>query len=326
MPNLNEPNQISIEQLNSEQFRERIPDLEHLFNASFGRKLQPGYLEWRYLSGIHPEPLAIIARSGENVVASYTASIVDLRWRNQSVRSALSMTTMTHPSFTQRGLFTTLATNLNTYMAGIGLDFIWGFPNHHSRHGFETHLGWRMIGEIETATATALQVLQRCPGHDETTVPDRKFTLDYSNCMNLQPDQLHVTKTVDYLRWRYMLHPIHDYSNLCLVDRSGLVRSYCVFKEYQPASYDIVDLQSSDTHDAICLIRAVAREVAANPLASLNIWSPSEPTLSAYTALGFGPSSNRTLLGWANFSSTPNEVVPSSLQSWYLQMGDSDVY
>ena len=126
--------------------------LESLFLASFGRPLPPGYLDWRYFDNNQEQLWFSIEMDNFDPVASYSAFPVDLVVDGTTCRTAMSMTTMTHPNWRGKGLFPKLARELYTEMETAGISAVWGFPNVNSHPQFNGKLGWRDIYEIPTMT------------------------------------------------------------------------------------------------------------------------------------------------------------------------------
>ncbi|NDG65186.1 MAG: GNAT family N-acetyltransferase, partial [Planctomycetes bacterium] len=86
--------------------------LETLFRASFDRPIPLGYLDWRYFDNSQEQLLFAVEIPDHDPVASYSAFPVDLISDGKTCRTAMSMTTMTHPHWRGKGLFQKLAAEL----------------------------------------------------------------------------------------------------------------------------------------------------------------------------------------------------------------------
>ena len=94
--------------INFDYFIECINKLEQLFRIAFGKEVQPGFLHWRYIQNPQKTLLMNVEKYNGEIVANYSVSPTRLSLRSSFINAALSMTTMTHPDFERKGLFTKL--------------------------------------------------------------------------------------------------------------------------------------------------------------------------------------------------------------------------
>ena len=317
--------ELTVDFLDRESYQRTVPEIEALFQTSFGRALGEGYLAWRYLDNPAGGLLACVARDGDQIVANYSASPCVMTTGDDEVRTALSMTTMTHPDYQGRGLFTTLADTLYQHMAGRGYAAVWGFPNTLSHRPIVQRLRWFDIYEVPTMTLDISAVRTRAlrPGPDVRY--DDGFDLDYEPNPTLM-GMLHVRKSADYLRWRYAANPLHSYQCLVLCD-SGRVRSYAVVKKYGDA-LDLVDFQVRDAEDGAVLLSSVVRHAQDKGLGRVLTWAPRHHLMhGACERLGFANGLPITYFGARAFDAdATGRLDLHHYTRWFVQMGDSDVY
>lgn len=296
--------------------------MRELFAAAFGRDMPVAELEWRYLEDPQDDVLVAVEPDGERWAASYSASPCAMSWHGRQLTTALSLNTMTHPDHAGRGLFTALAGELYDAMAARGYAVIWGFPNIRSHRGFVTRLGWSDVYELPTMSV-AVDVPGR-PAREPRF--DDGFELDYPHAA-LPLEELHAVKDRELLRRRYARHPRNRYRNLVLAD-SGAVRSHCVVKEYD-GGLDIVDMRASDAGDVGALLDTALAFAARSRLDRASCWAPRHhPLHGECERRGFRHALPVTYLGGRVLGGDEPDLAAAlpDFSSWYIQMGDSDVY
>ncbi len=295
-----------------------------LFLATFGRAIQPGYLDWRYLDNGQEQLLFSVEMENLDPVASYSAFPVNLVRDGRVYRTAMSMTTMTHPRWQGRGLFQKLATELYAYAQGFGTAAVWGFPNATSHPHFHSKLGWSDIYEIPTMALDLADVAPRkLPSSEVVVEADDAFSMDYPEPPRDGLTRVHRPK--EYLAWRYARNPENAYRNYVL-SREGIVSSYVVTKAFRDG-VDLVDIQTSTPEEARLLLSHVVKLSRESGLRQAYCWAPTHHAVHGVLEwLGFENSTPVTYFGGRELirSAAPGDWL--NFRNWYLQMGDSDVY
>jgi GNAT superfamily N-acetyltransferase len=114
-------------------------DIQRLYRRCFGMRRSLGYIREKYATAI-----GFVAYDGKIPAASY----VVFRQELQGYSAAQSGDTMTDPRYRNKGLFTTLAKRTFKKAKEEGIDFVFGFPNDNSLHGFEK-LGGQFTGNLK---------------------------------------------------------------------------------------------------------------------------------------------------------------------------------
>lgn len=296
--------------------------LEALFHDSFGKSIDPAYFDWRYINNHKEQLLFSLEVDAQTVAASYSAFPVDLVCDGEVVRTALSMTTMTHPEWRGKGLFPKLATELYSESKG-EIAAVWGFPNANSHSTFINKLEWSDIYEIPTMALDLAKV--QCGHFQECSLVKRddEFLEAYSH----QHDDglIRVHKSREYLRWRYADNPINDYENH-VISEGGIVSSYAVIKSFG-RSIDIVDMCFSNVAEAKTLLGHIIARSVSDELVSINCWMPTHHWSHAILErLGFTNVAPITYFAGRQLNPERLPERWASYRGWYLQMGDSDVY
>ncbi len=102
-----------------------------LFSIAFGKDLSMDFWKWRYLQNPFLEdPVINLMWDGTKLIGHYAVSPVVLNVKGESIMTSLSLTTMTHPEYGGKGIFTKLAEDLYQNMYSIeNIEAVWGFPN-----------------------------------------------------------------------------------------------------------------------------------------------------------------------------------------------------
>src|ERR1700712_1888504 len=137
-----ENNEFCFERLS----RENIKDLDKLHTAVYGKTQPPDYFIKKYdtaYTGV--EYTGYIAYNDKHQPAAFYGVIpCVVRFDEQLFLAAQSADTMTHPKYQYKGLFVKLANCTYKLCKDLRINFIFGFPNQNSLHGFLVKLSWRM--------------------------------------------------------------------------------------------------------------------------------------------------------------------------------------
>lgn len=80
-----------------------------LFEYSFGKKLPEEYWHWRFIDNPQKQIMIKLMWDKEILAGHYAVSPIEMIVHGEKILTALSMTTMTHPDYIGKGIFTQLA-------------------------------------------------------------------------------------------------------------------------------------------------------------------------------------------------------------------------
>jgi GNAT superfamily N-acetyltransferase len=311
--------------LSKSEFAPLLPEFVRLSEACFGTPIPDAFWRWRYLDQADDYLAMNVHTDDGSVVANYSASGLLLSWRGQEHRALLSMSTMTHPSYAGRGLFTTLADELYRAAGERGYAAVLGFPNENSHAGFVSRLKWSDVYEIPTLHLG--QAGLRVDRGECTLVASRRFEGEIREPSWLD-ELIHVKRTADHLNWRFADHPSNDYSMWVLGEAPH--HGYAVTKRYE-TELDVVEFLAGDAQEAGELLRNIVAHAKAIGVTGINTWLPMHcPYRAVFEKLGFinrAPVTyfgGRGLLDPLAFTGIPADF--RTFRNWFVQMGDSDVY
>ncbi|MDQ0156912.1 GNAT family N-acetyltransferase [Robertmurraya andreesenii] len=314
---------MELKKLTKAEYIEKINGFVDLFQVCFNKEIPENFLKWRYIENPVDDFFVYVAMDNNKIIANYSVSPIILSSKDGDIKSALSMTTMTHPSYSGRGLFTKLASLLYEDMQRLGYKLVWGFPNSNSHRAFVTKLEWRDIYEIPTMR---INLKNRTQLHKTTSIEinqDNEFDLNYG--INNYNDLIRVKKDNLYLKWRYFSNPLNNYKNIVITD-NGDVSSFLIFKYFGENEIDIVDFSFKTFEEGECLLRQIIICSQDEEIDYINSWAPRHSVNhTLFEKFGFMNHMPITYFGKRDLLYL-NERISSDFSNWFIQMGDSDVF
>jgi len=145
---------------------------------------------------------------------------------------------------------------------------------------------------------------------------------------SLRRYSLYVRRDHTYLNWRFMRNPTSTYA--AFVCRGATGRGYAVAKIFMKGSApecDLVDLVA-ENHVAIqSLLRSVHAYANEHSAIRVNTWlNRNSPLFLHLERFGYVHTSPVNWLGYLPLSPKVSTDSVRSYDSWFLTMGDSDVY
>lgn len=303
-----------------------------LFKAAFGKDISLDFWKWRYANNPFTDNKMInMMWDGDILAGHYAVSPVDLNIEGDIVRTALSMTTMTHPSYNGKGVFTSLAEDLYKHISqNEGVEAIWGFPNLNSHYGLNTKLGWSDIATVPTLRLNRQRFNTLVPVNytvNEVFTDQHQILLDtYSKA------KIIINKTTSYLNWRYTCNPTNTYYILNTDDTKD--EHFVVFKVFEP--FDNLGIKEIDIVEqgfgaSLSVIRsllggilqfAIDQKIELN---SINTWMPIHDSRHVLLErCKFILDTPITVFGSRTYTARANKLL--NFKNWSLTMGGSDIY
>lgn len=303
---------------------QEVAKVLELFEQVFGRPLSPPFYRWRFLENPFGPPLVTLLWDGPTLAGHYAASAMR-GWHRRAFDSSQSMTTMTHPDYRNRDVFTTLADHLYRRMATEhGIKMIWGYPNTRSHFGLVRRLGWHDVALLPTMTRELTTVDAGDNGiAGASTLPDG---IDDLFLRSDDGRAFLSARDERYMRWRYVQNPDIEYTYFSIRGEA-----LAVTKEFDVApgvrSLEVVDFLYAGNPGRLAelirdLLAWAKKRGFAYVRAWVSLWDPLYPFLEK---LAFVPREPLTY-----FCIRPIVGgLESSLdhpQAWVVTMGDSDNY
>ncbi len=219
-----------------------------LFNEVFQRDMALAYWRWRFLENPFGKLIVRLLFDGDRLIGHYAVVPMNVEVLGEPLKAAFSMTTMTHPEYTGRGIFAYLAEETYKKCQQQGFNFVYGFPNRNSYYGFTHKVGWKGLGKMTTLQkktergvvrqSTVGQIQQIEQFDERADSLWNKVGRDYS---------VIVPRTAEFLNWRFSAHPEVNYPKYIFIDKKGHLLGYIVLKMYvntKESKGHIVDILS----------------------------------------------------------------------------------
>jgi hypothetical protein len=307
--------------------RDMLAGVSRLFQRAYGSPLDEAFYAWRFLDNPLGPTMAVVALDGERVVSHYAVCPAIIQApAGRRVRCAQSMTTMTDPDYAGRGLFLMLADELYGRIANEpGIEIVFGFPNSNSHYAFVNKLGWSDVCPLFFMTRSTHGV----PTDTPFEVSDWGEPASIPRARPV-PGSVHqpYARTPEFIRWRYELNPENRY--VLIAPGRASSQTCAVAKIYADeddcSSLDIVDFLGDLTLESISGVVAASLGYAkSRSLMRVQGWvNLHHPAFAAFERFRFSPSGPITYFGIRPISR--GSTVPCDPRSWWITMGDSDVF
>ena len=298
-----------------------------LFQSSFKRPMSQNYWRWRFQQLERADQLILLAWENDILVGHYAVSPVNIAFKSETLPAALSLTTMVHPNWQRRNIFTYLASKLYEKLWEEGYKCVFGFPNNSSFKGFTSKLNWTAINDI--IKLRCIIPHSKPKGSCVVSICDT-FTLGHNTLISrFYDNKIMVERNLQYLKWRYLYHPINKYYIFNCYHNQELV-AYCVTSMYATENgveCQFVDMIARTNSYAEQLLLEVIRYYFNKNIFIFTIWSSlGSEKLKMLLEMGFEKTNEVTHFGGLFKGQISDMNIFYEKDSWYLTMGDSDVY
>lgn len=301
-----------------------------LFHASFGKPLSGVFWKWRFLENPVNKAMIKLMWDKDKLVGHYAVSPLKMAIGNEVLLSSLSMTTMTHPEYAGRGIFSDLANALYQDESNkSNLKAVFGFPNNNSHYGFIKNLKWKDLTQVPVFSIsvsalkkTDCQNIEHINGFSQEHVnTGQKLTA---------PFLVHTQRSLNYLNWRYTDNPVNTYDIFQFRQSNdvyyAVVKVFSSFSQEGQFEVDILEFAfPADGHLLLQLLNAIKEYYRSLALLKINVWLPlADEKHIQLEKIGFVNTLPVTYMGIRVFDHAYSELEDS--RNWMYSMGDSDIY
>jgi len=301
-----------------------------LYNAVFGKLIDIAEWKWRYLENPYGGPNIVLMWDDELLVGHYAVAPINIDINGTTFKAALSLDTMTHPSYQGQGIFTRLADNLYGILMKSETSLVYGFPNKNSHYGFINKLHW-----IDIAAIPTLCLDFRIEGEKNEGISIKKittFTEDVDSLFQktIKASRFNVEKSSKYLNWHFYSRPYRNYAALGAYINDTL-QGYCIYKLYNYENKtigDIIDITYVRNIEVFrSLIVSVSHDLFNQGSDMVDIWmNENAEYYKILTEMGFVRRPPMTNFGALILNKALNHSGLTEWSNWNIQMGDSDIY
>lgn len=304
-----------------------------LFRIVFKRDLGEEFWRWRYIDNPFGKGIIRLMFDGEKLIGHYAVIPIPLSILGKTIKAAFSMTTMTHPDYQGRGIFTSLASDVYRHCREMGIGVVFGFPNQNSYYGFTEKLGWLGLGNVTSLDAErSLRPMGSSGDYLCLQVSDFDGALDMLWERVKDTYKIIVPRDSTYLNWRYCEDPENEYTVYILRDNNESVQGYIVLKIFNDGKTrvgHIVDIIAAEGEQAVKeLLNTAHTYFQENDVDRLSSWIPRDSYIyTILKELGYREKIWNTYFGVKSLCDDDmvNRILEKK-ENWWLTMGDSDVF
>ena len=239
---------------------------ELAFHTTFNSK----YWKWRFLNNPFSTKTQIAYILDKNVLAAfYAVCPTELLVNGIKKKSALSLMTMTHPKYSGRGLFRTLAHALFEKLKMDDFVSVFGFANVNSHYGFRKYLGWKDLVPIYNLQADMIKPIDQIFNYKIGDVDEN--IIDMIGELKTEKAVFSFSRSIEFLKWRLIENPNNQYK-YCIVSLNHQVESIAIYKEYGE-SIDIMEIFYNSNFDQHILMQSVFYHLLDSLKIKINYWS-----------------------------------------------------
>jgi hypothetical protein len=298
-------------------------EIVKLFKTSFQKEMTLDYWRWRFWQNpfCDEKYIHLMWEKGE-LIGHYAISPIELIINDQVFQTGLSMTTMTHPQHTGKGIFSLLANSVYQQIQKRGFKMVWGFPNYNSHHTFIKNLNWKDIAIVPMLKLKA-NFLKMDPSG---TINYVESEVGLSNIFVSMDGKISLNKTDKFFKWRYFDNPESQYQ--IIVNKEN--NSSMVFKliksldNQHTFDIDIMEVTLSSENDLRKLITFIINSKSDKTVDSVNTWiNIHSDNFKYFEKVGFKYEKPLTFFSSQAFE---NKTFLEDIRNWELSFSYSDVF
>ncbi|MFZ5596089.1 MAG: GNAT family N-acetyltransferase [Bacillota bacterium] len=182
----------------------------NLYNYIYPKEISGENWAWRNEKNPAGKAFIETAWDGDRLVGFCSILPRVMLCKGRVVPAALSDIAVTHPRYRYRGIFTRLCDRVYRRVSGEGIDFIYGFPSGHSRHGFENKLGWYVCKGRElyrwggsAGPEKGIVVMLERDGNQNEQIWESLMGKNWGNVIMAE-------RSAGYIKWRFFDRPGGD--------------------------------------------------------------------------------------------------------------------
>lgn len=300
-----------------------------LFQIVFKQHLSLENWLWRFRDNPAGKYLIKLMWDNDKLVGHYAVSPCVMQVENQELFTAQSLTTMTHPDYTGKGIFKSLSKAMfQDLEENLNCKAIWGFPNNNSHYGFVKRLQWKNLTVIHTLGLDCTSLKPK--GINFKVKPINKFGSTHQAFISTKIRKfaiININKNTLYLNWRFINKPNSNY--LCYEFDNASSKAILIVKPYLLKNENAYHLNIiacfadnyEDIHDYVHYIINALKLNFKKITLWKNVFSPEHLELEKQ---GFIP-----VLPQTYFAARIHETMPncfSDFRNWDISMSYSDVF
>lgn len=301
-----------------------------LFNAVFQKNLTLSEWRWAYQENPAKRLDIVLAFSGSMLIGQSAGIPLAFDHEGNILRASRPQNVMVHPDFRNQGIFSETLKRLTDDCYAKNLDFVLTFPNDNSIGAFVEKSNYNHVFDI---CEFRLPVNAAPTNNDHRWMIHIQENIDFTKddvrfiSEQLKPFKIFTVRDLNYLNWRYHKNSGKRYAVIRAWDGDRLI-GFAVSKFYPEAlSIDLVEfIFLRDTATIRAALTTIHRHYKNRGATSFSIWLAEHyPSHQFLADIGFEKTARKTHVVYKTLSPQCSAHCDRA-DSYYLSMGDSDVY
>ncbi len=298
-----------------------------LWKAAFGKEMSPELWHWKYLKNPYNRQMLLCLNENGEAVVSYTGIPYRANLSGKTVEMTQLMDIMSHPEYRKTGLFIKTAYAFFEFF-GKDILFVYGFPGKYHLDIGEKYLGYtaltKPVSFLSAQVDNLISQKSESGRIERISKIDASFDCLWGKCQDKYP--LSIIRNSDFVRWRFLNHPIKQYDIFSYQQDSDL-NAYAVFaiKENKARLVDILAPPSEALISDFMTQTALALKISGAEL--IETWLPENHFITqSLISIGFvnSPEPLGIFLTVRNFENSPPSDWTS--ENLFYTMADADLF
>ena len=188
-----------------------FPFLRKLFSDFHKIKKPKSYFLYNLSRTPYGQPIRFLMKFDNQIVGSHSIRPFKLKIKNREYLGGLTYDTMTNPTNRKKGIFVSLATKTHQEAKERKYNFVMGFANENSIHGYKKRLGHKELGPINFVRITESDFGIK----DYPKVYDHWFPRNLGKLNQeykiIKKFPVRIERDNKFINWRYKNNPISRY-------------------------------------------------------------------------------------------------------------------
>lgn len=201
-----------------------------LWKAAFGKEMPNLLWQWKYLKNPYNRQMMLcLNQNGDAAVVSFTGIPYRANMNGKAVEMTQVMDVMSHPDYRKTGLF---IKTVQSFFEFFGKDilFVYGFPGKYHLDIGEKYLGYtaltKKVSYLSVQTDVFADKKAESGRIERITKVDASFDRLWEQCQ--KEYSLSVIRNSDFVRWRFLNHPMKQY-DIFGYQKDSELNAYAVF-------------------------------------------------------------------------------------------------
>lgn len=313
----------------------------NLFREAFNEEESLDFWRWKFMQGPFGKGIIKLLFDGEMLIGHYAAIPMNVLIKNTIIRAICSIDSMTHPDYRGKSVFSHLAKKFYKECEQRGFRFVYGFPNQSIYPIRIRKLAWRGLGKMSI-------LCKEVEGKDSTIVPlTEDATFQTQKIENFGDDinslwhkvkedyNVIIPRTKEFLNWRFVDRPDVNYTKYIITNSNAETLGYIVLKIHaakDEVKGHIIDILSLNNEKIVKeLINCALNYFIERDVNIISCWMQDDYFYA--DVLKKEKFSRKEIgepypyFGVKLFNEVSTEVkTVEDVNSWYLTMGDCDVF